>query len=1152
MKRIIYLLATLLFFNSINAQNTDCGTNDPAPSVILGGPACSQTINYAPDELTDVKYVRITFHVLQNDFGDSNVTNNSAGIDYLIQIVDEMNNRMKYMLPMNLPTTSPYFENSKIEFVLENFYFHQNTLAWDFSTGIFSNDRTQIYNQYVTNNPLIVNKTNSIHVFLTSDMYPYNSSGPPFYPFTPEGIACGIPCSNHTFIGGVPRQFSQGNFWDPARLLRHELLHNLGLYHTWYGDNCADTPNNPNCWNYFEPITNPACSIPSNNMMDYNVARTALTECQLGIVHYNLVNNIAINKLVANDYCNKNASVIINNGLINTWYNSRYISGDLIIKANSTLIVKCDLYLPKDAKIIVEQGAKLVVDEGKITNKCGQLWEGIEVWGNSSTIQADASTHGILEVKNNAIIENARVAVSLHKRNANGSGDLTTTGGIVVATNSTFKNNLSAIDFLPYQNHVSSNPNVKLHETSAFINCVFSWDGTGNMVALGELPDAHMTINGIHGIRIEGNDFKSDELTYVDESQRGFGIITIDADGYINEFCTSSTAPCPIAQEFGNTFEDLFVGIDVVGMSNLSRVLIKKNTFTNNRYGVVLAGSKYTTVNQNVFNLPTSTYPLTTGGDAIGIYATGAGGFNIEENNFYTIFGSSGSSNYGIVVNNSDGDGGLVYKNNFDNNIVGTLSSQDNSLLKVDCNNYFEGALHQYDWAITSGTLMNQGSCLTLPLLKPANNTFINCTTGGEANIFSTGAPFIYSSLAIDMPNCVSPSVLLNQCGVNSNQNTCPSNITNPLNPTQIIAILGNIKNEIAALTLNFDGGNTTELLTTITTASNGITKNALLAASPYLTDKVLITYLNTTGVPLGHIKQVVEANSPVTDKVMGIIESMNLPSGIKNQIDAIQTGISERMLLENDINYLTSEYLQLKNEYIRQSLDALQFGDVKNRLADGGTNQDKADLLRLVIADDQQQATSLISELRNEADTLRAEDVNSMEAEKIEKVCDFFDNVKNRIVQTGSFDGLTTSAEQNMRNLCSANGAIAINAQNTLRVFLNEYVNRFAEPIITNSGARLMLPETSNSKPETQNWKLTNYPNPFNSSTIIATTLPIGSVGKIIINDISGKQLFSFDINHEKNKIELTSNQLETGIYFYSLWLNDELKAVNKMVRTK
>ena len=50
----------------------------------------------------------------------------------------------------------------------------------------------------------------------------------------------------------------------------------------------------------------------------------------------------------------------------------------------------------------------------------------------------------------------------------------------------------------------------------------------------------------------------------------------------------------------------------------------------------------------------------------------------------------------------------------------------------------------------------------------------------------------------------------------------------------------------------------------------------------------------------------------------------------------------------------------------------------------------------------------------------------------------------------------------------------------------------------------------------------------------------------------ILGKQLFSFDIDTEKNKIELTSNQLETGIYFYSLWLNDELKAVNKMVRTK
>jgi len=500
-------------------------------------------------------------------------------------------------------------------------------------------------------------------------------------------------------------------------------------------------------------------------------------------------------------------------------------------------------------------------------------------------------------------------------------------------------------------------------------------------------------------------------------------------------------------------------------------------------------------------------------------------------------------------VNNSDGDGGLVYKNNFYNNIVGTLSSQDNSLLKVDCNQYYEGALHQYDWAITSGTLMNQGSCNLL--LKPANNTFINCTVGGEANIFSTGTPFIYSAIFGDLPNCVSPTVALNPC-ISTTTNLCESYITNPLNPTQIIAILGIIKNEIAALTLNFDGGNTTELLTTIATASNGITKNALLAASPYLTDKVLITYLNTTGVPPGNVKQVVEANSPVTNKVMGILEGMNLPSGIKNQIDVIQTGISERMLLENDISYLTSEALQLKNEYIRQSLDAQQFGDVKNRLTDGGTNQDKADLLRLVIADDQQQATSLISELRNEADTLRAEDVNSMEAEKIEKVCDFFDNVKNRIVQTGSFDGLTTSAEQNMRNLCSTNGAIAINAQNTLRVFLNEYVNRFAEPIIANSGAKLMLPETVNQSTVVSNYQLINYPNPFNENTVIEVTLPKNTTGQLVITDVLGKELLRFTLTKENNLLEVEGNQLGYGIFFYSLLINNELVKTNKLIRMK
>ncbi|PIP55023.1 MAG: hypothetical protein COX07_02175 [Bacteroidetes bacterium CG23_combo_of_CG06-09_8_20_14_all_32_9] len=60
----------------------------------------------------------------------------------------------------------------------------------------------------------------------------------------------------------------------PANTIRHELGHNLGLWHTWSQyDYCDDTPYNQGCWNLNEPSTNPLCSLitnVTNNVMDYD------------------------------------------------------------------------------------------------------------------------------------------------------------------------------------------------------------------------------------------------------------------------------------------------------------------------------------------------------------------------------------------------------------------------------------------------------------------------------------------------------------------------------------------------------------------------------------------------------------------------------------------------------------------------------------------------------------------------------------------------------------------------------------------------------------------------------------------------------------------------------------------------------------------
>lgn len=75
-----------------------------------------------------------------------------------------------------------------------------------------------------------------------------------------------------------------GGAWSSAKLLNHEVAHNLNLRHTWNeNDYCSDTPFNNNCWNINFPANTNCddwCEI-SNNMMDYNFSQQAISPCQI-------------------------------------------------------------------------------------------------------------------------------------------------------------------------------------------------------------------------------------------------------------------------------------------------------------------------------------------------------------------------------------------------------------------------------------------------------------------------------------------------------------------------------------------------------------------------------------------------------------------------------------------------------------------------------------------------------------------------------------------------------------------------------------------------------------------------------------------------------------------------------------------------------
>ncbi|HRP59509.1 MAG TPA: T9SS type A sorting domain-containing protein, partial [Vicingus sp.] len=158
----------------------------------------------------------------------------------------------------------------------------------------------------------------------------------------------------------------------------------------------------------------------------------------------------------------------------------------------------------------------------------------------------------------------------------------------------------------------------------------------------------------------------------------------------------------------------------------------------------------------------------------------------------------------------------------------------------------------------------------------------------------------------------------------------------------------------------------------------------------------------------------------------------------------------------------------------------------------------------------------------------------------------------KSKIASTGSFNILSSTDEQNIRAMAAKTGATAINAQNALSLFKGEDIERFAEPIILiPNNARLLQPQTSNAQLQSGiDYKLNNYPNPFNESTVLEATIPTNTSGEIVITDVTGKQIQRVVLNNTDNKVELRGNELGYGIFFYSLYINGEYIQTKKLTR--
>jgi len=378
---------------------------------------CDNWANYAPDSLhpehTPVRWIRINIHIMNSTDSSHNFKGDEA-IHFVEATIARANQKLNENKQMWLPhgnhtpalpprfqwrlTGMPDDKNDR------GIYFHyDDELFWVNKKGPGSFHSRNICNKYSVQSDSVIN------IFWV-EHHP-DSIKSPTYRATDDGIGYTncvkiINAYNAYLIHQANPKIDNAfeyRITGVANLLNHELGHSLGLSHTWGGnDGCDDTPQHSNCWNFNEGKN---CeSEVSNNVMDYNAYRDALTPCQLAKIHsYFWQPKQKQAALIAPVWCayDPQATIYIHTGDTISWLCHKDFNGDIVVRAGAQLTLNCQVSMPPTSKISVESGGTLILDGCRLLQRCAHLrpWRGIELQYQRG------KTRPRLIVKNGATLE---------------------------------------------------------------------------------------------------------------------------------------------------------------------------------------------------------------------------------------------------------------------------------------------------------------------------------------------------------------------------------------------------------------------------------------------------------------------------------------------------------------------------------------------------------------------------------------------------------------------------------------------------------------------------------------------------------------------------------------------------------------------------
>lgn len=936
----------------------------------------------------------------------------------------------------------------------------------------------------------------------------------------------------------------------------HEILHNLGLHHSFVCVNeCrfVDLNTEADCNTPGE-----ACSVflngnstpgvtggcagrstsPTNNIMRHGVTATAITPCQLGIIQYHLLVNQP--GYLEFDFCElSEPDIIIHTGEHIVWKSTRYLRSNLIIENGASLTIRCLVGMPKGSVIRVKPGGKLIVDEGEVTNPCGETWQGIEVIGNPNTHQYFASQQGVVELKNGAIIEYAEIGVSLFER----GNAAQTSGGILRVDSAEFSDNRWGVVFYNYAFLLNG---VELDNRS------YIYNGAFKLTAQYPFDEffAHAYVGFVNGV-----DFWN--CTFEDE--RPAGQLTNDyqlARGIRSEGARFSARAC--------RFDSLLYGIDANGFGEARNFTARECVFTGCYVGISIRGVDYAYVYDSHFAIGGYNRPVDSGIDFpalhSGIFVDRSSNFGIEKNAFEPQAGALNTT-IGITAKDtnlpegSEGqhvDYNEIYNNTFAGLDIGNLANGNNlgafigGGLTYLCN-------QNANTAFSNDIRVDQGS-IASHQIDPGNfaagNIFTPCESGLTHidNLLGNSIRYYYWAPGANEEPVCSPEFKVTR--IPDDQNLCSEGGEIP---DEVVAshlqLFHAFKEEFQELDNYYqsllDNGDKPGVLNMIesTTPANGAARQGqLLAYSPFLSQASALAVLAQQHFTAAQKKDILAANPELLYR-----------DAIWNAILA-DTTFSHQQLSELEQARATSSPRDSLEREMASTYGALhRAGNKLIRHYQGDTAGVALDSVRLLLAE----KLSLEAAYQNVDAFLQARDTASA-MQGLSAIPDSFALSEAQLQEHAYYKQLKqlqaalvadnrgwqdiSAQEKALVQAVADNslGRAAVQVENILMAVDggNQY---YHNPIITvGQQLRAQPPRQQEERAAMARQRLVEvFPNPARGSVQFRCRLPEGTEGAFLsLFNPAGSLLTAFHLAESQNQLSWDTTPLPAGLYYYRLLL--------------